>query len=368
MTGKATVDNTLGAAFLGIAASCILIGISMVQTHSYYQSYPKDWMFQKVAVGVLMSLAILHTVFTIHAIYFYLIVNFGNPKGLGSVIWSVYSELQGDPHYMFLISLTDACTNHQLQVVFNTIMVLLVQGLYAMRVWKPSTPTVGVGFLSIVESFKQTSFNNLDSMKKVLYATFSIATGIDFVIAGAMCYYLNKSRSSFVGTNNKILTIMRYVLITGCVTSACSFSALITFATMPYNMVFLGIDFLLPNLYFTSYIAMLNARKSTNERETTSSADVSKVVHVRSGINIHVDDKITPDGIPLSETRFTPSFSNKFDPDHIGVRPFIILSTFGLDAEGYYDRLQFTGQRSENTTEANDNDTTPLYTTQSFLI
>lgn len=311
MTGKATVDNTLGAAFLGIAASCILIGISMVQTHSYYQSYPKDWMFQKVAVGVLMSLAILHTVFTIHAIYFYLIVNFGNPKGLGSVIWSF-----------------------KLQVVFNTIMVLLVQGLYAMRVWKLGkhfsrfSPAIvgivvacgwGVGFLSIVESFKQTSFNNLDSMKKVLYATFSIATGIDFVIAGAMCYYLNKSRSSFVGTNNKILTIMRYVLITGCVTSACSFSALITFATMPYNMVFLGIDFLLPNLYFTSYIAMLNARKSTNERETTSSADVSKVVHVRSGINIHVDDKITPDGIPLSETRFTPSFSNKFDPDHIGI-------------------------------------------------
>ena len=36
----------------------------------------------------------------------------------------------------------------------------------------------------------------------------------------------------------------------------------------------------------------LNARKATNERET-SSADVSKVVHVRSGINIHPHDKMT---------------------------------------------------------------------------
>ena len=106
---------------------------------------------------------------------------------------------------------------------------------------------------------------------------------------------------------------------------------------MPHNMVFIGIDFLLPNrsytnfelkyltciyrnfeVYFTSYLAMsvysvsvstectfcnkkfrLNARKFVNDREA-SSVDVSKVI--RSGytlrtetLNIHsVDDKIAP--------------------------------------------------------------------------
>jgi hypothetical protein len=107
------------------------------------------------------TLACFHTAFTIHAMYFYLIVNFGNPKGLSSVVWYVYSvsdalylvficlceqELQGDPHYMLLSSLTDTSwTSHQMQVVFNvsicpiptvivswlpgfqTLMVLLVQ-------------------------------------------------------------------------------------------------------------------------------------------------------------------------------------------------------------------------------------------------
>jgi len=86
-------------------------------------------------------------------------------------------------------------------------------------------------------------------------------------------------------TNNKILIIMRYVLITGFLTryilpsnyetvrlmglySACSLSALITVSVavyscpnlltlatffflkyfiMPHNMIFIGIDFLLPN-------------------------------------------------------------------------------------------------------------------------
>jgi len=32
-----------------------LIGIAMVQTHSYYINYPKDWMFQKVAVSFVVA-------------------------------------------------------------------------------------------------------------------------------------------------------------------------------------------------------------------------------------------------------------------------------------------------------------------------
>jgi len=40
---------------------------------------------------IFSTLAALHTVSTTHAMYFYLIVNFGNPRGLESVVWYVYS-------------------------------------------------------------------------------------------------------------------------------------------------------------------------------------------------------------------------------------------------------------------------------------
>lgn len=45
--------------------------------------------------------------------------------------------------------------------------------------------------------------------------------------------------------------------------------------------------------FFKEIKFRLNARSATNERET-SSVDVSKVVHVRSGINIHPDNYMTP--------------------------------------------------------------------------
>ncbi|KIM35942.1 hypothetical protein M413DRAFT_323496 [Hebeloma cylindrosporum] len=335
MAVKVTLDNTLGAAFLGVSASCVLTGIAVLQTHLYYHTYPKDWMFQKVAVGVLMTLAGLHLIFSLHSVYHYLITNFGNMKAIQSVIWSF-----------------------KLQVLINALMVLFVQGLYALRIWKLGRhisriwPTFmgcivaggwSVGFILVVKSYQATSFENLDAMNGIVYATFTTATTIDVMIATTMCYYLNRSRSSFAGTNNKIIIVMRYVLISGFLTSACSLSALITFATLPHTMVFIGIDFLLPNLYFTSYLAMLNARKSLNGREASSGVtstngqssgvDVSKVIHVRSGLVLRtdtgnilsVDDKMNPDGIPLSETRYTSNFSNKYDPErdapskHLGI-------------------------------------------------
>ncbi|KIM38364.1 hypothetical protein M413DRAFT_245084 [Hebeloma cylindrosporum] len=319
MAVKVTLDNTLGAAFLGTMAACLLIGISIVQTHSYYRNYPRDWMFQKIAVGVLMVFLVLITIFTIHAMYFYLITNFGNPKGLETVIWSF-----------------------KMQVLFNTFIILSVQGLYALRVWKLGSnfsriwPGVvgfvvaggwAVGFFALSHSMNQTDFTDLDEMRGTIPAMFAVATAIDIIIAGSMCYYLNRSRSSFAATNNKIFTVMRYVLITGFLTSACSLATLITYVTMPDNLVFIGINLLLPILYANSYIAMLNARKSMNEKETSGS-DVSKALHIKSGTTLRtdfgqsVDDK---DGIPLS-ARFTSStFSNKYDLEqsipskHVGI-------------------------------------------------
>ncbi|KIM38418.1 hypothetical protein M413DRAFT_30241 [Hebeloma cylindrosporum] len=209
MAVQVTLDNTIGAAFLGTMGACLLIGISIVQTHLYFHNYPKDWMFQKVAVGVLMGLGTLNTIFTIHAMYFYLIVNFGNPKGLQTVIWSF-----------------------KMQVLFNTLIILSVQGLYAMRVWKrrkigrhfsrilPAVVVfiVAAGWVALSHSMKQTDFSNLDEMRGTIPAMFATATAIDVVIAATMCYYLNLGRSSFIETNNKIFIIMRYVLVSGALT------------------------------------------------------------------------------------------------------------------------------------------------------
>lgn len=299
---KVTLDNTIGAAFLGLSVSCILFGIAIVQAHLYYLNFPKDWTFQKVSVGILMILATVDIISTVHAMYYYLIVNFGNPSGLETMVWSF-----------------------KLQVLVNILMIIFVQGLYAVRVWKLGNhfsrfgPAVAgfivaggwvVGLLLVGRLYGEVTFATLDTLSPLIDATFVAATTIDAVIASLMCYYLSRSRSSFFVTNNKIFIVMRYVLITGCLTSACSLSGLITYLTMPHNMVFIGIDFLLPIIYVNSYIAMLNARISMNESQR-SSADVSKLWQMRSGLIPRMDI----DGAFPSATRFASNFSNMHEPE-----------------------------------------------------
>ena len=108
-----------------------LFGIAIIQTHLYYINFPKDWAFQRVSVNIVANflakksdviflicsrlgsscrrrissftrgvkwpwhsnriLATLNMIFTVHAVYYYLIVNFGNSAGLDNIVWYVHS-------------------------------------------------------------------------------------------------------------------------------------------------------------------------------------------------------------------------------------------------------------------------------------
>ncbi|KIM38404.1 hypothetical protein M413DRAFT_30231 [Hebeloma cylindrosporum] len=324
MAMKVTLDNTIGAAFFGISAACILFGIAIVQTHSYYYNFPKDWMFQKVAVGVLITLATFDTIFTLHAVYYYLIVNFGNQKGLDTIVWSFRLQALLNSSFKLYTLCEYGNAQQAQQKVGNHFSRLgpIFAGLVVAGGW-------AIGLLLVVKLYGTTSFATVDKMSYAIYAPFIAATTIDAVIAALMCYFLNRSRSSFIRTNNKIVTVMRYVLITGFLTSACSLSALIAYATMPHNMVFIGIDFLLPNLYINSYIAMLNARKYMNEQEISSTniSGLSSIFKMRrpgatngtDSENLRsVDHKMTRDGIPPSATKFNSIFINNHDSEQDG--------------------------------------------------
>jgi len=104
-----------------------LFGIAIVQTHLYYHNFSKDWPFQKILVRICRNsnakhflisysasgggshvcivfqgswgsmtsisrvLATLDLIFMLHAVYFYLVVNFGNLVALETIVWYVCS-------------------------------------------------------------------------------------------------------------------------------------------------------------------------------------------------------------------------------------------------------------------------------------
>ncbi|KAJ7132648.1 hypothetical protein C8R46DRAFT_1140471 [Mycena filopes] len=247
------LGNTLGAVFLGMAFSCILFGISSLQVYFYYHYYPNDARLHKICVGVTWLLDAICSALMIFAVYHYAVVGFGDYLGLLVVNWSL-----------------------KLYTVLNVVLILLVQSLYAYRIWLLSgyhhgilgyvTAVVvlggfGIGTVFAYEIYKVQIWTDVVRVSWAIESAFTAATLIDIILAAAMCYYLRVSKNMNGQLNSRLSTLMQYTLSSGVLTSACSTAALFTYIFMHTNLVFLSLTWLLTRLYVNSFMAMMNARQ-----------------------------------------------------------------------------------------------------------
>ncbi|KAK0221337.1 hypothetical protein IW262DRAFT_892368 [Armillaria fumosa] len=313
-----SLGTTIGAALVGAMLSSLLFGITVLQAFIYYRDYPNDWKLFRYSVGILWVLDAFHLSLTIHAIFHYTVDSFGDFSALGNVVWSF-----------------------KLQILVNVIIIVFVQSLYAIRLWRFGRhfhrflPWIvifvvvcgfAVGVLLVYKTYSITTFTGLASMDWAIDAAFATSTGIDFFISFAMCYYLHKSRSisEFSSTNSRLLVLMWFVLMSGLATSACSTIALITYIVLPNTLVFLGVEFLLTKLYVNSLLSMLNARKrlqgantgsGTALSEPTSFSNVIRLTPTAGGASAG-DVKRGGFEIPLSEMCGSAPLQNNEDFSH----------------------------------------------------
>lgn len=249
-----TLDNTAGAIVLGMAGAAFFVGISTLQVYLYYHHYPRDTLLYKYSVGILWLLDTFHLMLVIHAVYFYVVTNFGNPDNLDYIVWSV-----------------------KLQMPINVVIVVMVQSLYAYRVsvlgiyhhsflGYLSVPVVITGFafgiILVCKIYRVGTYTDVLGVANwVLDGIYIILTIIDAVIAGSMCYYLRKSKISDHRLNSRISRLIQYTLGSGLLTSACSLASLLTWILSPDTLSYLALGFFLTKLYVGSFFAMLNARQ-----------------------------------------------------------------------------------------------------------
>ncbi|KAK0243672.1 hypothetical protein EDD85DRAFT_976457 [Armillaria nabsnona] len=294
--------NTLGALYVGTTIAAILFGITNLQTLLYYKRYPDDlWIYrysvcrcsfrtvlrflaedddpgsdalvclshscQEITTYIDRVLDAFHVALSTHMLYFYMVDMYGDLVGaLGYPVWSF-----------------------RLQLVINVLIVLYVQGLYAIRIWKLGHHFGKIlpwlVFLAIAISLDVNSSLALIALTRLPVLVYDIyvivtlpsfyARGVpiyfycstivvaDLTIALMMCYYLHKSRSAMNFSTTltpMLLHMMRLILVSGLATSACSLLTLIAFIMWPESLIFMGIDFILPKLYINSLLAMFNHR------------------------------------------------------------------------------------------------------------
>ncbi|KAF8064360.1 hypothetical protein FPV67DRAFT_218311 [Lyophyllum atratum] len=245
-----TLGNTVGALLLGLVGATFLYGSTSLQMYWYYHRFHQDSLLHKVSVGILWTLDTFHLALTIHAVYMYIVLGFGNVAGLMHIYWSI-----------------------KVQLSINVVVVLLVQSLYAYRVWILGGYHRGVlGYLVIAVVaggfgmvFTVNAYPELDAVSWAINASLAASTSIDFMIAGAMCFYLRKSKGTQSRLNSRISRMMQYMLGSGVFTSACSLTSMFSYILLPETFVFLGVQFILTKLYVGSFFAMLNARERVQD-------------------------------------------------------------------------------------------------------
>jgi hypothetical protein len=85
----ADVRDSFGAAFIGLLVSTTLFGVTIAQTWVYFWNYRKDSIALKFFVAFVTAMDAVHTILSSYAVYWYLILNYGNVEILNTSMWAL---------------------------------------------------------------------------------------------------------------------------------------------------------------------------------------------------------------------------------------------------------------------------------------
>ncbi|KAJ7053604.1 hypothetical protein C8F01DRAFT_551495 [Mycena amicta] len=254
------VGTTLGALLVGGSVALMLSGILTVQCIVFYKLYPHDIWRCKATVLLVWFLDLLHSAFIVASLFNYFIDHFGDKSRIDHIPWSV-----------------------ALTVVVTAIQTLIVHWYYAHKIWTSSGKnwwiTAPIGLLA----FARLLAASVSTSEMIIHPHYSIfiqhfpgwvfttgltlSASVDVLITGWLCYYLQsmRRRTSSTLIARLVHTMTLYTLENGLVTCVATTASLISWLTMPKNLIFLGLHFVIGKLYANSLLISLNTRKELRE-------------------------------------------------------------------------------------------------------
>ncbi|KAJ4483029.1 hypothetical protein C8J55DRAFT_488548 [Lentinula edodes] len=289
MTVEITIDNSLGALFIGLIIASVLRIVKLVdlrlivtfsQTWFYFSAQTRDrsdpiWL--KLTVMTVVFLDLMHQLFTSQwksQVYYYCVTNFSNAAALNTIPWSYYGMA--------------------MPMGLNTI---IVQTFYVWRVWKLSKHLILPGILWSVcltqfglllyYVYRVSGLTSAAEFSTVMgpyaIATNGTGTAADIFIAAAMVYLLQQARTSIkryehdelmsdmddqasLRTNNVLRAVTIFSVTTGIVTGVCAIFVLSMASAYPGTNIEVTFYFILARLYANSFLATLNVRDHMRDR------------------------------------------------------------------------------------------------------
>lgn len=251
--------STFGAAYIGAMVTLALYGLTTLQTYMYYLYYPKDRVFLKGLVLFVWVIDSVHIVLVCHAMYYYLVANYGIPETLLDGVWSLF-----------------------VSIAINLLIAIIVQVYFALRIFRLSGQKFrwwltgfilvlvfahfALGIETVVLIFIKKKLAKLDEITLIAAMPFALfAVLSDVAIAASLCVLLNGHKTTFKRTKALVNTLIVYAINRCLLTSIVAVVEVIAFATSPRSLWFVAIDFVIGKLYANSFLATLNARHSMRQ-------------------------------------------------------------------------------------------------------
>lgn len=284
----AVIDSTFGAYLIGVVISAVLYGVTCVQVWYYYVSYPTDpWHIKSLVFAVFASDTV-HQALVTHSAYIYLVSDITNPAGLQDLVWSLIVE-----------------------VLFNAITAFLVQCFLSMRVYRLSNKSIPVTVIvmsSVIAEFVLSityvakalpiqTFAGLLELKGISSAVNATTAASDVLIAGCLCFLLQKSRTGFRRSDTMINKLMLFSLNTGLLTGVFAVASLISISVWPDAFIYIAFYFCVGRLYCNSLLATLNARRII--RAASTDDDLSMSLQGARKTNLATSQRPVPNNISI---------------------------------------------------------------------
>ncbi|OSC99367.1 hypothetical protein PYCCODRAFT_1446822 [Trametes coccinea BRFM310] len=244
---ESNLKTSLGALIFGGMVCTGLTGIVAMQTVLYFRLFTRDQCSTKMKVSFVNSrdslLDLLHSAMIAVANYMYFVSNFG--RGL----------------------------------------------FFALRLFKLSKGnywiTVPISVLAIarVGMIRLGSFYEFGQQFRWVFTLgLVLSSVVDFLITGALCYYLRRNRTGTGRFDHILDSVTLYTvengLLTSCVAhAACAYAWLVK----PHVLIYLGLHFAISKLYANSFLASMNARKILRAQSQSTSGSGHRLPVIFAG-------------------------------------------------------------------------------------
>lgn len=244
---------------MGWGVSSLLFGMFCIQVWAYYLRYTNDSTSYKILVLSLWVLEAVHQAFVGHIAWYYIVDNAGS----------------------LLVLLNPPIWTLSVQILLGALAGLIVKTCFGLRVWKFSRGNYlvtglilsmaltqfAMAILFTVRSF-HLRVGQANEIKTLATTALSLGVATDIFTAASLSFFLHRMRTGYKRSDTLINRLIIYSVNTGTLTSVFSAAVLIAYNTMPDNLIFIALYFILSKLYANSCLATLNMRRFVHGRGT----------------------------------------------------------------------------------------------------